>query len=784
MNFEDSLYWRIRLGIYESQNSKNEPQKFSWQSRLCPSYDRRPVERKVAASTQNQALSALLFLYSRVLKLKITIDAVRAKTPERLPVVLSVSEVKMILNEIPEGPYRLIAGLTVTSYLNILILILGEYLLMGSNVVFAAPNNLASDMASVSKSLVPLPQSVEAASGRFVLTEKTVVWCSKSMESDGVAAEDLVHSVKSLTGLKLTVRHLSNNDVPTEGIILGDSHHSPTLVEAVKQSVPDKPQGYRLTVSPTRILICGSDPAGTYYGTRTLSQLVAKVGEQFIVPGVTIQDWPDFLWRGGMNYRFGPVDGKYDSLQEFIDQCASVKMNILYVSDFMVHFDEPLPDGSASKARQNNLNFKAVIDYARARHMKIIVCSGGGKFPQIYRCDRPETRIYFFPDAEGERLCVRRLEELIDLVRPDVISIGQDEIITAYPPHLRQPVLEGPIVGRPAVPPKGKYANRKPHEVWSDFLWFYRNLLKKHGVELALWGDCLITPEEMVGKPVSQNDGTYGGLPDNLYLARATAPKDILLFDWHYAATWAYPSVDILAKHEFSLLAGPWFEPTNIFFFCKYLKEQGGTSARGLFNTWWDNEPIDPFLPFMADCAWSGGKSAHAPAYLKNLISLAELAKKQPLRHLPEGNFHWDLSLHIEEGGYFFSDGSYICFPQREGGTRSGKSIGLALKPGAKGFIDYTFAAEKGTFKSVILRPWFKNVGTNGILLRTSESADWVMVEENKNWSGADINLGKYVRGKQKFHLRFEMEADKTLKGRVGSLTRFIILGNISSIKE
>ena len=41
MNFEDSLYWRIRLGIYESQNSKNEPQKFSWQSRLCPSYDRR-----------------------------------------------------------------------------------------------------------------------------------------------------------------------------------------------------------------------------------------------------------------------------------------------------------------------------------------------------------------------------------------------------------------------------------------------------------------------------------------------------------------------------------------------------------------------------------------------------------------------------------------------------------------------------------------------------------------------------------------------------------------------
>ena len=42
------------------------------------------VERKVASSTQNQTLSALLFLYSRVLKVKIMIDAVRAKTPERL----------------------------------------------------------------------------------------------------------------------------------------------------------------------------------------------------------------------------------------------------------------------------------------------------------------------------------------------------------------------------------------------------------------------------------------------------------------------------------------------------------------------------------------------------------------------------------------------------------------------------------------------------------------------------------------------------------------------------
>jgi hypothetical protein len=42
------------------------------------------VERKVAASTQNQALSALLFLYWKVLKVDFQLDAERAKKPSKL----------------------------------------------------------------------------------------------------------------------------------------------------------------------------------------------------------------------------------------------------------------------------------------------------------------------------------------------------------------------------------------------------------------------------------------------------------------------------------------------------------------------------------------------------------------------------------------------------------------------------------------------------------------------------------------------------------------------------
>ena len=59
------------------------------------------VEGNVAASTQNQAFSAILFLYQQVLKIELPqLNALRAKRPERLPMVLSVGEVRAILTEL------------------------------------------------------------------------------------------------------------------------------------------------------------------------------------------------------------------------------------------------------------------------------------------------------------------------------------------------------------------------------------------------------------------------------------------------------------------------------------------------------------------------------------------------------------------------------------------------------------------------------------------------------------------------------------------------------------
>jgi len=63
------------------------------------------VEGRVSASTQNQALNALLFLYRNVLNQELgKLDAVRAKRSKYLPAVLTRDEVRAILQNMSGVP--------------------------------------------------------------------------------------------------------------------------------------------------------------------------------------------------------------------------------------------------------------------------------------------------------------------------------------------------------------------------------------------------------------------------------------------------------------------------------------------------------------------------------------------------------------------------------------------------------------------------------------------------------------------------------------------------------
>lgn len=79
------------------------------------------VDRSVSASTQNQAKSALLFLYKEVLQMELPwLDNVtQAKVPKRLPVVMTQNEVKAVLARM-DGTVWLICSLLYGSGLRIM----------------------------------------------------------------------------------------------------------------------------------------------------------------------------------------------------------------------------------------------------------------------------------------------------------------------------------------------------------------------------------------------------------------------------------------------------------------------------------------------------------------------------------------------------------------------------------------------------------------------------------------------------------------------------------------
>ena len=122
----DQVRDRLRLKRY---SIRTETQYIQWVRRFIMFHDKRhpremgvweveaflthlAVEGNMAAATQNQALSALLFRYREVLEIDLPWldNVVRAKRPARLPVVLTRNEVTALLGRM-EGTHALMARL-------------------------------------------------------------------------------------------------------------------------------------------------------------------------------------------------------------------------------------------------------------------------------------------------------------------------------------------------------------------------------------------------------------------------------------------------------------------------------------------------------------------------------------------------------------------------------------------------------------------------------------------------------------------------------------------------
>lgn len=100
--------WLLRFILFHNKQSPNEMS----ESDVVSFLEYLAVKRNVSASTQNQALNALVFYYKQVLKRPLgeLSEIVRAKRPKNLPVVLTRQEVESLLTSLT-GKHWLMASL-------------------------------------------------------------------------------------------------------------------------------------------------------------------------------------------------------------------------------------------------------------------------------------------------------------------------------------------------------------------------------------------------------------------------------------------------------------------------------------------------------------------------------------------------------------------------------------------------------------------------------------------------------------------------------------------------
>ena len=171
-------------------------------------------------------------------------------------------------------------------------------------------------------SVVPRPAKLVEHAGSFTITRQTVIHADDA--SAGVARQ-LARSLEPAMGFRLAVQVGAGSHAT--GIVLRNDTKLKRLGA----------EGYALDATTKRVLMRATAPAGMFYATQTLRQLLppdvfrdAPEGvTRWTVPAVSIEDAPRFSWRGAhldVSRHFMPKA----FVEKYIDLLALHKMNTFH----------------------------------------------------------------------------------------------------------------------------------------------------------------------------------------------------------------------------------------------------------------------------------------------------------------------------------------------------------------------------------------------------------------------------------------------------------------------
>jgi len=167
--------------------------------------------------------------------------------------------------------------------------------------------------------VIPRPVHMTRGTGAFTLTAATAIVTDRATRDVGYQLADWLQPA---TGFRFQV----------SGVGGAATHVISLRIDSTLSSLGD--EGYRLTVTPTRITIRAYKPAGVFYGVETLRQLLPPdifrsapvAGVAWTAPAVDIEDVPRFSWRGAhldVSRSFMPKE----FVKKYIDLLALHKLN-------------------------------------------------------------------------------------------------------------------------------------------------------------------------------------------------------------------------------------------------------------------------------------------------------------------------------------------------------------------------------------------------------------------------------------------------------------------------
>jgi hypothetical protein len=188
----------------------------------------------------------------------------------------------------------------------------------------------------------------------------------------------------------------------------------------------------------------------------------------------------------------------------------------------------------------------------------------GSRFPQLMY-----NRSTYDPRREDTYKAVfALLDELIEVTKPDAIHIGHDEVAG----HNEQSRKRWLRPGEKMI----------PADLFVEDILRVNTFLKARNVEVWMWGDMLLSPEEF---PAMLDRQMHGGTAGYGKAVRDRLPRSIVICDWHYNDdAEKFPSLSELQKEGFRVIAVTWKKEQTIRNFSRFASRN---RAYGMMATSW-----------------------------------------------------------------------------------------------------------------------------------------------------------------------------------------------------